>query len=84
MNSQTTCLFLYKFFIRISSEVDVDSCSERLRQHLEQLNNAKKTEIDMHFFAAVENILSATRYERLNPDGPKLKVVSATHPLVPQ
>lgn len=62
----------------------MDSCSEKLQRHLEQLNNTKKTEIDGHFFAAVENILSAARYERLDPSGPKLKVVSAAHPLVPQ
>lgn len=62
----------------------MDSSCEKLQRHLEQLNNAKKAEIDAHFFAAVENVLSAARYERLNPSGPKLKVVSAKHPLVPQ
>lgn len=67
-----------------SSESEIQNCCERFRQCLSQLNNAKKTEIEMHFCAAVENVLSAVRYERLNFNGPKLKEVSAVHPLVPQ
>jgi hypothetical protein len=58
-------------------------CSDKLRATLVHLNDAKKGEIESHLFAAVENVLSAVRYERLQPDGPLIKEVSAAHPLVP-
>ncbi|XP_054724204.1 glycogen debranching enzyme-like [Uloborus diversus] len=67
-----------------ASDADVSKSCENLRQKLEELNNAKRAEIDAHFYSAVENVLSAVRYERLNPSGPKLKEVSSKHPLVPE
>ncbi|XP_035229752.1 glycogen debranching enzyme-like isoform X2 [Stegodyphus dumicola] len=69
---------------KMMSIPEINKSCDNLRHKLEELNNAKKGEIDMHFYAAVENILSAVRYERLNPSGPKLKALSAQHPLVPQ
>ncbi|KFM74099.1 Glycogen debranching enzyme, partial [Stegodyphus mimosarum] len=68
---------------KMISVPEIGKSCDNFRHKLEELNNAKKGEIDMHFYAAVDNILSAVRYERLNPSGPKLKTVSAQHPLVP-
>ncbi|GFU16736.1 glycogen debranching enzyme [Nephila pilipes] len=63
---------------------DVSAVCDALRWKLEELNNVKMAELDSHFYSAVENVISAIRYERLSADGPHLKSVSAEHPLVPQ
>lgn len=57
--------------------------SDKFRSAVEQLNGAKYHEIESHLHAAVNNMLSAVRYERLQWDGPKLKNVTAEQPLVP-
>ncbi|GIY67804.1 glycogen debranching enzyme [Caerostris darwini] len=69
---------------RLTNPTDVHNACNALRYKLEELNNVKIAEIDNHFYSAVENVISAVRYERLSYDGPHLKVVSAEHPLVPQ
>lgn len=70
--------------ISTASKNDLEYCCERFLEDLKNLNEQKKIEIDGHFAAAVGNIISAVRYERLDPNGPKIKVVSAEHPLVTQ
>lgn len=57
--------------------------ADKFRSAVEQLNGTKYHEIESHLSAAVNNVLSAVRYERLQWDGPKLKHVSAHQPLVP-
>uniref|UniRef100_A0A646QHN2 Glycogen debranching enzyme n=1 Tax=Hemiscolopendra marginata TaxID=943146 RepID=A0A646QHN2_9MYRI len=59
------------------------SCGE-LRKKLEALNHEKYNEIHIHLSAAVENVISAMRYERLQNDGPHIREVSKKHPLVPK
>ena len=88
-------LFFYFLFLNISNKNIVyrgnerdeknrrKVCGDKLRAALIHLNDAKKGEIESHLSAAVENVLSAVRYERLQPDGPLIKEVSAAHPLVP-
>jgi len=53
------------------------------RQCLHELNGQIYNEIQNHLNAAVENVISGTRYERLDPNGPKIEIVSCKHPLVP-
>lgn len=53
------------------------------RQCLNELNGQIYHEIEDHLNSAIENVISATRYERLDPNGPKIQVVSCKHPLVP-
>jgi len=53
-----------------------------LRQKLNQLNEGAQFIVNSHLTAAVENILSGIRYERLQPDGPKLPQVTAEDPLI--
>ncbi|KAG8178835.1 hypothetical protein JTE90_016506 [Oedothorax gibbosus] len=69
---------------KLTSKTDIDRARVLLKQRLEELNNQKRKEIDQHFEAAIGNVLSAIRYERLDPNGPKLKLVSSEHPLVCQ
>lgn len=57
--------------------------ADKFRSAVEQLNGAKYHEIESHLSSAVNNVLSAVRYERLQWDGPQLKQVSAKQPLVP-
>ena len=57
--------------------------ADKFRSAVEQLNGSKYHEIDSHLSSAVNNVLSAVRYERLQWDGPQLKQVSAQQPLVP-
>jgi glycogen debranching enzyme len=49
---------------------------------VEQLNAEKFREIEHHLSVAVNNVLSAVRYERIQADGPKILVVSVETPLV--
>ncbi|GFS37714.1 glycogen debranching enzyme [Trichonephila inaurata madagascariensis] len=69
---------------KLATSNDVNAACDALRWKLEELNNVKMAEFDSHFYSAVENVISAVRYERLSADGPHLKFVSAEHPLVPQ
>jgi glycogen debranching enzyme len=54
------------------------------RSALIDLNGRKSEEIQHHLNCAIENVLSAVRYERIDANGPKLQLVSTQHPLVPQ
>ncbi|XP_015914684.1 glycogen debranching enzyme [Parasteatoda tepidariorum] len=66
---------------QITKPEEIERCCDSLRCTLEELNNAKRAEIDGHFYVAVENVISAIRYERLDSNGPQYKEVSAKYPL---
>ena len=58
-------------------------CAALFRTAIEKLNQDKYREIEGHLSAAIDNVLSAARYERLQWDGPRVKQVGAESPLVP-
>ncbi|KAI1280935.1 Glycogen debranching enzyme [Halotydeus destructor] len=66
------------------SEGEVGAMCCELRSKLEHANSEITSRVNSHLNAAVENVASAVRYERLQHDGPKIKYVSREHPLVPQ
>lgn len=51
------------------------------RDRLNYLNNNIKSEINGYMNYAVDNCLAGARYERVQGDGPKYKVVSHRYPL---
>ena len=60
-------------------------CCEALRNHLQTLNESiKHNEVLGHVEAAVGNVQSGVRYERLDPSGPRYGAVSRKHPLTAQ
>ncbi|XP_065569335.1 glycogen debranching enzyme-like [Artemia franciscana] len=67
-----------------TEEERIAESGQWLKENLISLNEAKKSEIWSHLHAAVSNVLAGMRYQRLQHDGPLIKEVSATHPLVPQ
>lgn len=54
------------------------------KSSLIELNARKTEEIQHHLNCALENVISAVRYERLNDKGPRHRFVTTHHPLVPQ
>ncbi|RWS09635.1 glycogen debranching enzyme-like isoform X3 [Dinothrombium tinctorium] len=68
----------------VSNQDWVQNCCNSLKAILEQKNNEITKEINYHLTSGVENVIHATRYERLQPHGPKIKFVSKVHPLVTQ
>lgn len=56
-------------------------CIEDFRTKLEQLNNVVQTEIQDYLNYAVENALAGVRYERVQGDGPCIRVNDNSHPL---
>lgn len=68
----------------ISEEDRIKKCSEAFGHKLEEMNQNIMREIRIHLTAAVENVLAGVRYQRLQPDGPKINLVSKKHPLVPK
>lgn len=76
-------LALYERTEDVSSKWIEITCND-LRSRLNAKNGEIAAEIISHLHAAVSNVLSAIRYERLQWDGPKIKLLSREHPLVPQ
>lgn len=68
----------------VSDDHRINQCCDAFRRKLEELNGAVQHEVQIHLNAAVENVLKAVRYERLDPSGPRKNPVTAKHPLVPQ
>lgn len=56
-------------------------CIEDFRTKLEQLNGEVQTEIQDYLTYAVENALAGVRYERVQGDGPRIRVNDNSHPL---
>lgn len=67
-----------------NEEERIKICIDDFKRRLEELNNEKRHLIQLHLSSAVENVLSGVRYQRLDPNGPKLKLVSKKNPLVPK
>lgn len=59
----------------------IKKCSENFRKCLEQFNEKMKLEIDGHMCSAVENALAGVRYERVQSDGPRIKVINMYNPV---
>lgn len=56
-------------------------CIEEFRLKLEQLNGAVECEIEGFLSYAVDNALAGVRYERVQGDGPRIRVNDNSHPL---
>ncbi|KAG1659081.1 Glycogen debranching enzyme [Nymphon striatum] len=67
-----------------NDEKSIIRCCSAFRHHLNNLNNDVINEVNKHLMAAVENVIHSMRYERLQHDGPKIKLVTKEHPLVPR
>lgn len=65
-----------------NNELWTSQAVNSFRQCLHELNGQIYEEVQNHLNAAVENVISATRYERLDSNGPKIDEVSCEHPLV--
>lgn len=65
-------------------DIWLKAATDKLRQKLSDVNNTTRREVESHLSAAVENVLSAVRYERIADDGPKIKLLTKEQPLVPQ
>lgn len=59
----------------------IRKCSESFRKALEDHNEKLKNEIDGHMVYAVDNALAGVRYERVQGDGPKFRIIDITHPV---
>ncbi|XP_045521820.1 glycogen debranching enzyme [Pieris brassicae] len=64
-------------------EARLARCAAAFHARLLELNAAAAHVVLDHLRAAVDNCAAAMRYERLQSDGPRLREVSARHPLVP-
>ncbi|XP_055915816.1 glycogen debranching enzyme isoform X2 [Eupeodes corollae] len=65
-------------------ESRIRKCTDAFRQHLQTLNDNVATEIWEYLHTAVENCLSGVRYERVQPDGPRIRVISEKYPVFMQ
>lgn len=78
-------LALAKYNVFRSDAFDEDTrrrkCIEAFRSKLEQLNEAARQEINDYLNYAVENALAGVRYERVQGDGPLIRVNDNSHPL---
>lgn len=59
----------------------IRKCSEAFRKVLEEKNNEMRIEIDTHMNYAVDNALAGVRYERVQHDGPQVRIISHNNPL---
>ena len=66
-----------------NNELWTSQAVHSFRQTLNEMNGQIYSEVQGHLNSAVDNVISAVRYERLNPAGPKIAEVSYEHPLVP-
>lgn len=65
-------------------ESRIRKCTDIFRQHIQSLNDMVATEIWEYLHYAVENCLAGVRYERIQVDGPRIKVISEKHPIFMQ
>lgn len=76
---------LVKYNVFRSDTFDEDSrrrkCIEAFRTKLDELNGAIRKEIDDYLSYAVENALAGVRYERVQGDGPRVRVNDNSHPI---
>lgn len=59
-------------------------CAETLRYRLEAINEEARAEVQGYLGYAIENCLAGVRYERVQHDGPHVRVISEKHPLFMQ
>lgn len=76
---------LAKYNVFRSDAFDEDTrrrkCLEAFRSKLEYLNEEVRKEIQEYLNYAVENALAGVRYERVQGDGPRVRVNDNSHPL---
>ncbi|GAB6025571.1 hypothetical protein CHUAL_011301 [Chamberlinius hualienensis] len=58
-------------------------CCRQFRQKLESLNEESCRLVQIHLRAAVDNVIAAMDYERIQEHGPRISEVSRKNPLVP-
>lgn len=66
-----------------NNELWTSQAVNSFRECLNEMNGQIHKEIQGHLNSAVENVISAARYERLDQNGPRIAEVSYAHPLVP-
>ena len=78
-----TTLKLFNIFRQDCFDEDtrIRKCSESFRKALEDYNNRILSEIEGHMNYAVDNALAGVRYERVQGDGPKFRVIDISHPV---
>lgn len=78
-------LALTKYNVFRSDTFDEDSrrrkCIDTFRAKLEELNEAVRKETQDFLSYAVENALAGVRYERVQSDGPRIRVNDNSHPI---
>lgn len=66
----------------LSREDRIAKCCEALMKEVASLNAVKERELQDHLNVAVDNFLGNVRWRFVNPDGPKLGIVTADEPLM--
>lgn len=81
--SMDNALKLYNVFRNDCFDEDtrIRKCSESFRKVMEDYNHRMKVEIDGHMNYAVNNALAGVRYERVQPDGPRFRIIDVSHPV---
>lgn len=62
----------------------IESATSLLEEILNNLNNNKRNLIQNYLQYAIDNVIKGARYERFDPNGPKLKKISKESPLTTQ
>ena len=78
-----TALKLFNVFRQDCFDEDtrIRKCSESFRKALEDYNNRILSEIEGHMNYAIDNALAGVRYERVQGDGPRFRVIDISHPV---
>lgn len=63
-------------------KISIDAAASNLEDTLKWLNKIKKETAEKDLKEAMKNVLSGIRYERLDENGPKLRIVSKDSPLI--
>lgn len=59
----------------------IRKCGEAFRHALENYNKGVREEVNNHMNYAIDNALAGARYERIQNDGPKYRIIDIGHPL---
>lgn len=59
----------------------IRKCSESFRSALEDYNLRMKNEIDGHMAYAADNAMAGVRYERVQGDGPRVRIINIQYPV---
>lgn len=62
-------------------ETRLQKCASEFKSRLESLNLDAKNTVKNHVTAGIDNCIAGLRYFRVQPDGPKIRGISANNPL---